>query len=120
MADGIALRRIPQECTRSSRTWKTRIKKAAPILALEGMDDRVKHRVRDALSDDLGIEVYDLILIIESRAPFHGSAEPCLGSMRFGRSGRDREAIVVNSLAVGRGNRRCRRVDALSIGLIAR
>jgi 2-polyprenyl-3-methyl-5-hydroxy-6-metoxy-1,4-benzoquinol methylase len=39
------------------------IKKAAPILALEGMGDRVQHRVGDALSDDLGIELYDLILI---------------------------------------------------------
>jgi predicted O-methyltransferase YrrM len=39
------------------------VKKAAPILALEGMGDRVKHRVGDALADDLGIEVYDLILV---------------------------------------------------------
>jgi SAM-dependent methyltransferase len=39
------------------------IKKAAPILALEGMGERVQHRVGDALSDDLGIELYDLILI---------------------------------------------------------
>jgi 2-polyprenyl-3-methyl-5-hydroxy-6-metoxy-1,4-benzoquinol methylase len=39
------------------------IKNAAPILALEGMGDRVKHQVGDALSEDLGSEVYDLILI---------------------------------------------------------
>jgi SAM-dependent methyltransferase len=39
------------------------INKAAPILALEGMGDRVKHHVGDALCEDLGIEVYDLILI---------------------------------------------------------
>jgi len=36
---------------------------AAPILAQEGMGDRVVHRAGNALTDDLGEEVYDLVLI---------------------------------------------------------
>jgi predicted O-methyltransferase YrrM/DNA-binding transcriptional ArsR family regulator len=39
------------------------IKHAAPILAKEGMGDRVVHRVGNALTDDLGTEAWDLILI---------------------------------------------------------
>jgi SAM-dependent methyltransferase len=36
---------------------------AAPILAAEGMGDRIQHRAGDALADDLGKDAYDLILI---------------------------------------------------------
>jgi SAM-dependent methyltransferase len=36
---------------------------AAPILAGEGMGDRIQHRAGDALADDLGEDVYDIILI---------------------------------------------------------
>ena len=36
---------------------------AAPLLAREGMGDRVMHRAGDALVDDLGEAAYDLILI---------------------------------------------------------
>jgi 2-polyprenyl-3-methyl-5-hydroxy-6-metoxy-1,4-benzoquinol methylase len=36
---------------------------AAPILAQEGMGDRVVHRAGNALTDDLGEEAYDLVLI---------------------------------------------------------
>ena len=38
------------------------VEQAAPLLAAEGMDDRVVHRAGDALIDDLGTEAYDLIL----------------------------------------------------------
>lgn len=38
------------------------VEQAAPILAAEGMGDRVVHRAGDALTDDLGSEEYDLIL----------------------------------------------------------
>jgi SAM-dependent methyltransferase len=36
---------------------------AAPVLAKEGMGDRVVHRAGDALKDDLGRQQYDLIFI---------------------------------------------------------
>jgi SAM-dependent methyltransferase len=41
------------------------IESAAPLLAKEGMGDRVVHRAGDALSDDLGTEAYDLVLIAQ-------------------------------------------------------
>ena len=36
---------------------------AAPILAAEGMGDRVVHREGNALTDDLGSEAYDVVLV---------------------------------------------------------
>src|SRR5262245_13631421 len=39
------------------------IKHAAPLLAKEGMGDRVIHRAGNALTDDLGSEVYDLVFM---------------------------------------------------------
>jgi cyclopropane fatty-acyl-phospholipid synthase-like methyltransferase len=39
------------------------IEHAAPILAAEGMGDRIQHRAGDALVDDLGEDAYDIILI---------------------------------------------------------
>ena len=41
------------------------IEQAAPLLAAEGMGDRVVHRAGDALTDDLGTETYDLVLIAQ-------------------------------------------------------
>ena len=39
------------------------IKHAAPLLAKEGMGDRVTHRAGNALTEDLGTEVYDLVFM---------------------------------------------------------
>jgi 2-polyprenyl-3-methyl-5-hydroxy-6-metoxy-1,4-benzoquinol methylase len=36
---------------------------AAPLLAREGMGERVRHRAGNALTDDLGTEAYDVVLI---------------------------------------------------------
>ncbi|MFL5907928.1 MAG: class I SAM-dependent methyltransferase [Solirubrobacterales bacterium] len=41
------------------------IEHAAPLLAAEGMGDRVVHRAGDALKEDLGTETYDLVLIAQ-------------------------------------------------------
>jgi SAM-dependent methyltransferase len=41
------------------------IEHAAPMLAREGMGDRVVHRVGDARTDDLGASRYDLVLIAQ-------------------------------------------------------
>lgn len=38
------------------------VEHAAPLLAAEGMGDRVVHRAGDALDEDLGTEAYDLVL----------------------------------------------------------
>lgn len=38
---------------------------AAPILADEGMGDRVVHRPGNALTDDLGAEEYDVVIIVQ-------------------------------------------------------
>jgi SAM-dependent methyltransferase len=38
------------------------VEKAAPILAAEGMGDRVVHRAGNALEDDLGADAYDLVI----------------------------------------------------------
>jgi hypothetical protein len=39
------------------------VEHAAPLLAAEGMGDRVVHRTGDALTSDLGTDAYDLVLI---------------------------------------------------------
>jgi SAM-dependent methyltransferase len=39
------------------------IKHAAPLLAKEGMGERVVHRAGNALTEDLGTEVYDLVFM---------------------------------------------------------
>jgi SAM-dependent methyltransferase len=49
------------------------VKQAAPLLAEEGMGDRVVHREGDALADDLGENAYDLVMI--SQLVHHFSAE---------------------------------------------
>ena len=41
------------------------VAQAAPILAVEEMGDRVVHRAGDALSDDLGEEVWDIVFIAQ-------------------------------------------------------
>lgn len=41
------------------------VEQAAPILAKEGMGDRVRHRAGNVLTDDLGVEQYDLILMAQ-------------------------------------------------------
>lgn len=41
------------------------IEHAAPLLAAEGMGDRVVHRTSDALLDELGTGAYDIILVAQ-------------------------------------------------------
>lgn len=41
------------------------VEQAAPLLAAEGMGERVVHRAGDALSDDLGTDAYHLVLIAQ-------------------------------------------------------
>ena len=41
------------------------VEQAAPLLAAEGMGDRVVHRAGNALADDLGTDAYDIVLIAQ-------------------------------------------------------
>jgi SAM-dependent methyltransferase len=41
------------------------VEQAAPLLAAEGMGDRVVHRAGNALTDDLGTAAYDIVLIAQ-------------------------------------------------------
>jgi SAM-dependent methyltransferase len=41
------------------------VEQAAPLLAAEGMGDRVVHRAGNALTDDLGTDAYDIVLIAQ-------------------------------------------------------
>jgi SAM-dependent methyltransferase len=41
------------------------VEAAAPLLEAEGMGDRVVHRAGDALTEDLGTETVDLVLIAQ-------------------------------------------------------
>lgn len=55
-------------CRKYPQLWATvldlpaAVDHAAPLLAAEGMGERVVHRAGDVLTDDLGAETYDLIL----------------------------------------------------------
>jgi SAM-dependent methyltransferase len=49
------------------------IEHAAPLLAAEGMGDRVVHQAGDALTDDLGVEAFDIV--IASQLVHHFSAD---------------------------------------------
>jgi SAM-dependent methyltransferase len=41
------------------------VEQAAPLLAAEGMGDRVVHRAGDALAEDLGTDAWDVVLIAQ-------------------------------------------------------
>jgi SAM-dependent methyltransferase len=41
------------------------VERAAPLLAAEGMGDRVTHLAGDALREDLGVERYDVVLVAQ-------------------------------------------------------
>jgi predicted O-methyltransferase YrrM len=60
------------------------VKHAAPILAKEGMGERVTHRAGNALTEDLGVEAWDLILVANVIQNFDEAANREL----FKRAGR--------------------------------
>jgi SAM-dependent methyltransferase len=65
------------------------VERAAPLLAAEGMGDRVVHRAGDALTTDLGTDRYDLVLIAQlvhhfSEAQNRELAERVAASLRPG------------------------------------
>jgi SAM-dependent methyltransferase len=50
------------------------IRHAAPLLAREGMGDRVVHRAGDATTEDLGTAAFDLVFIANAVHHFDGPA----------------------------------------------
>ena len=61
------------------------IEHAAPLLAAEGMGDRVVHRAGDALVEELGVAAYDLVLMAQLVHHFDGETNRSL-VRRIGRA----------------------------------
>jgi SAM-dependent methyltransferase len=70
------------------------IEHAAPLLARERLGDRVVHCAGDALRDDLGCEVYDLVLIAQLAHHFDDTTNREL-TRRAARSLRPGGALVI-------------------------
>jgi SAM-dependent methyltransferase len=88
------------------------VEHAAPLLAAEGMGDRVVHRAGDALSDDLGDGRYDLILA--SQVVHHFSAEQNrLLAERVARALRPRGVYAIVEEFRPRSARRARQLGGL-------
>lgn len=73
------------------------VEQAAPLLAAEGMGDRVVHRVGDVLTDDLGTEQYDLILAFSLVHHFDAETNRAL-TVRCARALRPGGVFVIGDL----------------------
>ena len=73
------------------------VAQAAPLLAAEGMGDRVVHRPGDALTEDLGIETYDLIMMFSLVHHFDGATNQSL-TARCARALRPGGLLVIGDL----------------------
>ncbi len=74
---------------------------AAPLLAEEGMGDRVVYRAGDALRDDLGCEVYDLVFISHLVHHFDEAANREL-ARRVARALRPGGVMVIQEVVRGK------------------
>ncbi len=54
------------------------VAQAAPLLAAEGMGDRVRHRAGNALTDDLGRDTWDVVLMSQLAHHFDEAANRAL------------------------------------------
>jgi SAM-dependent methyltransferase len=73
------------------------VEHAAPLLAAEGMGERVVHRAGDALTDDLGEQAYDLILAFSLVHHFDAETNRALAA-RCARSLRPGGLYVIGDL----------------------
>ena len=73
------------------------VEQAAPLLAAEGMGDRVVHRAGDALTEDLGSETYDLILMFSLVHHFDAETNRAL-TARCARALRPGGLLVIGDL----------------------
>jgi SAM-dependent methyltransferase len=70
------------------------IEHAAPLLAKEGMGDRVVHRAGSALTEDLGSEIYDLVFMAAVVHHFDDATNRKL-MMRIGRALRPGGVVAI-------------------------
>ncbi|MGI8828968.1 MAG: methyltransferase [Candidatus Limnocylindria bacterium] len=73
------------------------VEQAAPLLAAQGMGDRVVHRAGDALTEDLGSEQYDLILAFSLVHHFDADTNRAL-AVRCARALRPGGMFVIGDL----------------------
>ena len=73
------------------------VEHAAPILAMEGMGDRVVHRAGDATTDDLGSEAYDLVFVSQLTHHFSESTNRAL-IQRIARALRPGGVLVIQEI----------------------
>jgi predicted O-methyltransferase YrrM len=64
------------------------IKHATPLLEKEGIGDRVRHRAGNALTDDLGVDQYDLVFMAAAHWAKASRLSRALGRLRSTRSPR--------------------------------
>ncbi len=74
------------------------VEHAAPLLGAEGMDDRVVHRVGDARTEDMGHEIYDVILLAQLVHHFDAATNRDLVA-RLARSLRPGGVLVVQEIS---------------------
>ena len=73
------------------------VEQAAPILAAEGMGERVVHRMGDALTEDLGDDTYDVILMFSLVHHFDAETNRSL-TARCARALRPGGMLVIGDL----------------------
>src|SRR6185437_11005855 len=78
------------------------VEAAAPLLAAEGLGDRVVHRAADAATAELGTEQYDLVLMSNLAHHFDAEQNRALAK-RIARALKPRGAFVIQEPA--RSNR---------------
>jgi len=89
------------------------VTQAAPILAREGLGDRVTHRSGDALTEDLGEEAFDLVFV--SNLVHHFTPEQGRGLVqRAARALRPGGVLVIQELFALPSGRRAGQVAALA------
>jgi SAM-dependent methyltransferase len=88
------------------------VETAAPLLATEGLGERLVHRAADVMTADLGVEQYDLVLM--SNLAHHLDAEQNAGlARRVARALRPGGAFVIQDAARSEGPGRQGQIPAL-------
>jgi SAM-dependent methyltransferase len=89
------------------------VAQAAPILAREGLGERVAHRAGDALTEDLGERAFDLVFVSNLVHHFEPAQSRDL-VRRAARALRPRGILVIQELFASSSGRRAGQVAALA------